>query len=99
MILNGGYTVYAREVEAALEVHPDVAEAGVVGAPDATRGEVPVAVVRLTDDAVVTADELVTWVGEHLADYKAPRRIVVVDDLPRTGTQKLRRQELLALFD
>ncbi len=99
VILNGGYTVYAREVEAALEAHPEVVEAGVVGAPDATRGEVPVAAVRLTETAVVTTDELVTWVGEHLADYKAPRRIVAVDDLPRTGTQKLRRQELLALFD
>ncbi len=99
VILNGGYTVYAREVEAALEEHPEVAEAGVVGAPDAARGEVPVAAVRLSGGAEVTADELVAWAGERLADYKAPRRVVVVEDLPKTGTQKVRRQELLALFD
>lgn len=99
VILNGGYTVYAREVEAALEEHPDVAEAGVVGAPDDARGEVPVAAVRLVDGAVVAGDELVAWVAERLADYKAPRRVVIVDDLPKTGTQKIRRQELLALFD
>jgi len=99
VILNGGYTVYAREVEAALEEHPEVAEAGVVAAPDDTRGEVPVAAVRLVDDAAATAEDLVAWAGARLADYKAPRRIVVVGDLPRTGTQKVRRQELLALFD
>jgi long-chain acyl-CoA synthetase len=99
VILNGGYTVYAREVESALEEHPEVVEAGVAGAPHDTRGEVPVAAVRLTEGSSVTPDELVTWVGERLADYKAPRRIVVVDELPKTGTQKLRRQDLLALFD
>ena len=99
VILNGGYTVYAREVEATLEDHPAVAEAGVVGAPDASRGEVPVAAVRLVDGATTNPEDLVAWVGERLADYKAPRRIVVVDELPKTGTQKIRRQELLALFE
>jgi acyl-coenzyme A synthetase/AMP-(fatty) acid ligase len=91
--------VYSREVEAALEGHPDVVEAGVTGAPDDRRGEVPVAVVRLSAGATLTADELVEWARERLSDYKAPRRIVVVDELPKTGTQKVRRQELLALFD
>jgi acyl-CoA synthetase (AMP-forming)/AMP-acid ligase II len=99
VILNGGYTVYAREVEATLESHPDVVEAGVTGAPDGHRGEVPVAAVRLVDGSSLTVDDLVAWAGERLADYKAPRRIVVVDELPKTGTQKVRRQELLALFD
>ncbi len=99
VILNAGYTVYAREVEAALEEHPDVAEAGVVGAPDDARGEVPVAAIRLTDVGSATPDELVAWAGERLADYKAPRRVLIVDHLPKTGTQKVRRQELLALFD
>jgi acyl-CoA synthetase (AMP-forming)/AMP-acid ligase II len=99
VILNGGYTVYAREVEATLEDHPDVVEAGVTGAPDPRRGEVPVAAVRLAEGAQVTVDELVSWAGERLSDHKAPRRIVTVDALPKTGTQKVRRQELLALFD
>ena len=99
VILNGGYTVYAREVETALEAHPDVVEAGVTGAPDDRRGEVPVAAVRLADGASATPDELVAWVDDRLAGYKVPRRIVCVDALPKTGTQKVRRQELLALFD
>jgi acyl-coenzyme A synthetase/AMP-(fatty) acid ligase len=98
VIMNGGYTVYAREVEAALEAHPDVVEAGVVGLPDDRRGEVPGAAVRVADGASVTTDELVAWIGERLASYKAPRRIVVVDTLPKTGTQKVRREELKKLF-
>jgi acyl-CoA synthetase (AMP-forming)/AMP-acid ligase II len=99
VILNGGYTVYSREVEATLESHPDVVEAGVTGAPDDRRGEVPVAAVRLADGASTTPDELVAWTDDRLAGYKVPRRIAVVDALPKTGTQKVRRQELLALFD
>jgi len=99
VILNGGYTVYAREVEAALEAHPAVLEAAVAGLPDERQGEVPVAAVRLEEGAEVTPEDLVAFVAEHLAPYKAPRRIVCVDELPRTGTSKLRRQELQALFD
>jgi long-chain acyl-CoA synthetase len=99
VILNGGYTVYPREVEATLEEHPDVVEAAVVGIPDGHRGEVPAAAVRLADDASVTTDDLVAWVAERLSDYKAPRRILAVDEFPTTGTQKLRRQELADLFD
>jgi acyl-CoA synthetase (AMP-forming)/AMP-acid ligase II len=99
VILNGGYTVYAREVEASLEAHPEVVEAGVTGAPDALRGEVPVAAVRLVDDATVTGDDLVAWAADRLSEHKAPRRVVVVDALPKTGTQKVRRQELLAFFE
>ena len=44
------------------------------------------------------ADELMHWVAERLSDYKTPQRIVVVDELPRTGTEKVQKRELLALF-
>lgn len=99
VIINGGYTVYAREVEATLEEHPGVVEAGVTGLRDDRQGEVPVAAVRLAPGAEVTPDELVAFVADRLASYKAPRRIVCVDDLPRTGTRKVRRQDLQALFE
>jgi acyl-CoA synthetase (AMP-forming)/AMP-acid ligase II len=99
VILNGGYTVYAREVEAVLEEHDAVREAAVVGLPDDRTGEVPVAAVRLEPGSATTADELRAWADARLASYKVPRRVVVVEELPRTGTQKVRRQELLALFD
>jgi acyl-CoA synthetase (AMP-forming)/AMP-acid ligase II len=99
VIKNGGYSVYALEVERALEEHPDVLEAAVVGLADDVRGEVPGAVVRVTPNASMTADELRGWASQRLAEYKVPRRIVFADDLPRTGTRKVQKRELLSLFD
>lgn len=98
VIKSGGYSVYPLEVEADLEEHPDVLEAAVVGLPDHKLGEVPVAAVRLRPSAVVTGEQLAMWSGERMAHYKAPRRVIVVDDLPRTGTRKLQRDRLLPLF-
>ncbi|GIU84291.1 MAG: malonyl-CoA synthase [Acidimicrobiales bacterium] len=98
VIINGGYTVYAVEVETVLEEHPDVAEAVVVGVPDQTRGEVPVAAVRLLPGASTGPDELLGWARERLAEYKAPVRVMIVDDLPRTGTEKVRRAAVRELF-
>lgn len=99
VIKSGGYSVYPLEVEADLEEHPDVLEAAVVGLPDDTLGEVPVAAVRLREGATVTDEQLVVWAGVRMAQYKAPRAVVVVDDLPRTGTRKVQRERLLPLFD
>ncbi len=100
VIKHGGYSVYALEVEAALVAHPAVAEAAVLGLPDEMKGEVPVAVVRLVADAGPEVDPavLMVWAAERLADYKCPRQIVIVDDLPRTGSAKVRKAELRALF-
>ena len=98
VIKHAGYSVYAREVEQALEGHPSVLEAAVVGVPDATKGEVPAAAVRLIDGADLGQLELEEWARERLAAYKVPQRFVAVDDLPRTATNKLAKRELLALF-
>jgi acyl-CoA synthetase (AMP-forming)/AMP-acid ligase II len=98
VIMHGGYSVYAVEVERALEEHPDVAEAAVLGLPDQRTGEVPVAAVRLKPGASTSEEALVAFGREKLADYKAPRRIVIVDQLPRTGTEKVQKRELLPLF-
>ncbi len=98
VIKSGGYSVYPLEIEADLEEHPDVLEAAVVGLDDDHLGEVPVAAVRLRPRARVTPDELVEWAGQRMAHYKAPRRVVVVDDLPRTGTRKVQREQLVHLF-
>jgi acyl-CoA synthetase (AMP-forming)/AMP-acid ligase II len=99
VIKRGGYSVYAVEVEQALEEHPAVAEAAVVGLPDDKLGEVPVAAVRLHPDATIDATQLLLWAAERLADYKVPARAVIVDELPRTGTTKVQKDELLELFD
>jgi acyl-CoA synthetase (AMP-forming)/AMP-acid ligase II len=98
VVKHGGYSVFPSEVERVLEEHADVAEAAVVGLPDARKGEVPVAAVRLRPGASASTDELREFAAARLSDYEAPRRVVVVDSLPRTATEKVRRQELLALF-
>jgi acyl-CoA synthetase (AMP-forming)/AMP-acid ligase II len=99
VIKHGGYSVYSLEVEQVLEQHPDVLEASVVGLPDDRLGEIPAAVVRLAEGATLESAGLGTWVDDRLADYKVPKRWVAVDELPRTGTEKVQKAELAALFD
>ena len=98
VILHGGFTVYANEVERALEQHPDVLEAAVLGLPDERRGEVPVAAVRIRPRGSVTEEGLAAWARARLSGYKAPRIVRFVDDLPRTGTGKVQKTELRGLF-
>jgi acyl-CoA synthetase (AMP-forming)/AMP-acid ligase II len=98
VIKRGGFSVFAVEVEASLMEHPDVVEAAVVGLPDERSGEVPAAAVRVRDGASVTGQDLVDWAREHMSGYKAPTKVVIVDDLPRTGTTKVQKKELLDLF-
>jgi acyl-coenzyme A synthetase/AMP-(fatty) acid ligase len=98
VIKHGGYSVYALEVERVLEDHPDVLEAAVLGLPDERKGEVPVAAVRLAPGASLDAGALKAWADERLSEYKVPQQIIAVDDLPRTGTNKVQRGELAPLF-
>ncbi|GCE01890.1 AMP-binding protein [Embleya hyalina] len=97
MIVSSGYNIAGPEVEAVLGTHPDVAECGVVGAPDVRRGLVVKAYVVLhpgvsPDEA--TARALQGFVKRTMAPYKYPRLVEFVDELPRTNTGKLRRAEL-----
>ena len=78
VIKRGGYSVFAVEVQGALEEHPEVLEAAVIGLPDDTLGEVPVAAVRLVEGSSLDAAELAAWARRHLAEYKVPDRFVVV---------------------
>jgi acyl-CoA synthetase (AMP-forming)/AMP-acid ligase II len=99
VIKRGGYSVYAVEVEQALEEHPDVLEAAVVALPDDRDGEVPGAAVRIAKGAELDDLDLESWAVERLAKYKVPKRYLAVDELPRTGTNKVQRREVVALFD
>jgi acyl-CoA synthetase (AMP-forming)/AMP-acid ligase II len=98
VIKHGGYSVYALEVEQALEQHPSVLEAAVVGLPDERLGEIPAAAVRLAEGATLEELGLEAWAKDRLADYKAPKRWVAVDELPRTGTTKVQKAALIELF-
>ncbi|MFN8018232.1 MAG: AMP-binding protein [Acidimicrobiales bacterium] len=97
VIKRGGYSVYAVEVEQALEEHPAVLEAAVVPVPDARDGEVPVAAVRLEPGQTVASADLAAWAADRLARYKVPVRFVAVDELPRTGTNKVQRRLVIDL--
>jgi len=98
VIKSGGYSVYPLEVEAVLEEHPDVVEASVVGVPDDVLGEVPVAAVRFRPGSPTSPEELLEHARARLSRYKAPRRVVPVDELPRTGSGKVQKDRLVDLF-
>lgn len=93
----GGFTVHPAEVEQVLAAHPAVREAAVVGAPDERVGEVPVAFVVLSPGGSATPAELVAWCAGRLADFKVPRRLAVVGDLPRGAAGKVARPRLREL--
>jgi crotonobetaine/carnitine-CoA ligase len=87
-----GENVSVVEVEAVLAEHPSVLEAAVVGEPDPIRDEVPVGfVVQHPERPAVTPGELLAWCEERLAKSKRPRRIELVDELPRTSVGKIRK--------
>jgi acyl-CoA synthetase (AMP-forming)/AMP-acid ligase II len=87
VIRTGGETVAPPEVEAVLGTHPDVVEVAVVGVPDVEWGEVVTAVIVARPDAAapVTVEALRSFCGDRLAAFKQPRRVAVVDALPRTA--------------
>jgi fatty-acyl-CoA synthase len=92
MIVSGGENVYPVEVEDCLMSHPAVVDAAVVGVPDEEFGQRLVAYV--VSNGPVTEDELIAHVRANLARYKAPRKVVLVDDLPRNATGKVLRNRL-----
>jgi o-succinylbenzoate---CoA ligase len=96
LIVSGGENIAAPEIEAALEAHPAVAEAGVVGLPDAQWGEVVAAALVLRGGC--SQAELEAHLATRLAGFKRPRRWLFVTDLPRTHTGKLRRNALKERF-
>lgn len=93
-IISGGENVAPAEVEAVLEAHPAVAEAGVRGRDDAEWGEAVVAVVVLRDGHAATEAELRAHAAASLARYKVPKVVLFAEALPRTASGKLRRRAL-----
>jgi acyl-CoA synthetase (AMP-forming)/AMP-acid ligase II len=96
MFIVGGFNAYPAEIENALLRHPDIRQAAVVGVPDDRLGEVGMAFVVLAPGATVSGDDLVVWSRGQMANYKAPRRVEVVDELPVGATGKVLKDELRA---
>jgi len=96
MIVSGGENVYPVEVEKTLAAHPEVSEASVIGVDDEQFGQRLAAFVVLNQGAAATPDTLKQHVRENLANYKVPRQITVLNELPRNSTGKIVRSELQA---
>jgi long-chain acyl-CoA synthetase len=101
VIIRGGYNVYPREIEEVLYAHPATREAVAVGVPDPTLGEEIAALVVLREDAKADPSELEAFVRQRIADYKCPRLVVLVEDLPHGPSGKVLRREIdrIALRD
>ncbi len=99
MIITGGENVYPVEVEQVLHRHPGIADVAVVGVGDPQWGESVVAVVVPADPAAPpAADEVIAFARERIAHFKAPRRIEIVQELPRNATGKLLKRVLRERF-
>jgi long-chain acyl-CoA synthetase len=97
MLLVNGINVYPREIEEVMYQFPGVKEAAVIGRPDSRKGEQPVAFVSANEGQVVEETELRHFLRKRLADYKVPRKVVVLPALPRNATGKILKTTLREL--
>jgi long-chain acyl-CoA synthetase len=101
MIISGGVNIYPQEIENVLTMHPKIFDVAVIGVPDPEMGEQVKAVVQLRDGLAPADDlaaELITYVRDRLAHFKAPRSVDFVDELPRSATGKLVKRTLQARY-
>jgi long-chain acyl-CoA synthetase len=98
MIIRGGENIYPREIDEVLYQHPAVASAATISIPDQLYGEEVAAFVVLKDAALVTEIDLINYCKERLADYKCPKSIRIVKDIPKGPTGKLLKRELAKQF-
>ena len=94
LIISNGINVYPRVIEEVLVRHPGVGEAAVVGEPHHIHGEIPVAFITSTGDRQINGAELKAWCREHLGSHEIPRRIEIVDALPKNAAGKVLKREL-----
>jgi len=94
MFINGGFNAYPAEIENLMMNHPAVGQVAVVGVPDARLGEVGYAFVVPASGFDPQADELITWCRSEMANYKVPRYVTMVDQLPLNASGKVLKYEL-----
>lgn len=98
MIISGGMNIYPAEIEAALEAHPEIFEVAVIGVPSDDWGEEVLAVVVANPGSSLDADGVEVFARQHLAGYKIPRRVEFMDEIPKTGSNKILKRELRKQF-
>jgi acyl-CoA synthetase (AMP-forming)/AMP-acid ligase II len=94
MFIVGGFNAYPAEIENTLLQMPGLGEVAVVGVPDERLGEVGMAFVVPAPGESVTSDEVITWSRDNMANFKVPRRVEILDALPRNATGKVVKFEL-----
>jgi long-chain acyl-CoA synthetase len=98
MIISGGVNIYPQEIENVLALHPKILDVAVIGVPDSEMGEQVKAIVQLRTDATASdelAAEIIAYVRDRIAHYKAPKSVDFVDELPRSATGKLVKRILI----
>ncbi len=98
IIKSGGYKLSALEIEAALLDHPSIRECAVVGLPDETWGEVVAVAAVRHDGAFLESEELADWSRQRLSHYKIPRRLLLLDSLPRNAMGKVTKRALVEMM-
>jgi len=94
MFIVGGFNAYPAEIEQLLGLHPDVADVAVIGVPDPRLGEVGKAYVVRRPDSSMTSDDLIAWARREMANYKVPRQVEFLAELPRNASGKVVKGEL-----
>ena len=97
MFIVGGFNAYPAEIENLILANPAVGQVAVVGVPDQRLGEVGVAFVVPRAGATIESDDLIAWCREKMANYKVPRRVLVVDALPLNASNKVLKYRLREL--
>ena len=98
MIISGGENIFPQEIEQVLYAHPAVREACAFGVRDEKWGEAVAAAVALKAGASVTAEEIISFCKDRLASYKKPQSIYFVQELPKSGTGKILRKDLVKTY-
>ncbi|HUS10271.1 MAG TPA: long-chain-fatty-acid--CoA ligase [Pyrinomonadaceae bacterium] len=98
MIIRGGENIYPREIDEVLYQHPMIAAAATIGVPDELYGEEVAAFVVLKEGGEVTEKEIMAYCRAHLADYKCPKSVCIVSEIPKGPTGKLLKRELSKLY-
>ena len=98
MIIRGGENIYPREIDEVLYQHPDVAAAAVVGVPDTLYGEEVAAVIVLKPGAKTSEQQVIDYCKGRLADFKCPKTVHFMEDIPKGPTGKLLKRELAKML-
>ena len=94
MVISGGVNIYPREIEDHLNTHPSILEAAVVGVPDPEWGETLRAFIVMRRGEQITETEVIEYCRKGLADFKRPRKVTFLEELPRNPTGKILKREL-----